>query len=399
MPNSGSRASRRALVVGAGIAGLAVALRLRTGGWEVLVVERAPARRGGGYLVNFSDLGYDAAERMGLAAAVHAAEPEPVELRYVDRDGRVEATMGVRAQTDLLGERQVSIFRGDLESVLFEALDEPPDVRFGTTVTAIEQDAGGVTATLSDGTRERADLLVGADGLHSRVRSLVFGPEEGFRHDFGTAIAIVPLPEVPSGIDPGTSIALPLVRRGVSVITPPGRQAAAFFIFRTGDAEAELAAGAAATLRHRYGDLGWVVPELLDAAERNEADVYFDQVSQVRADRWSVGRVVPAGDAAWCVSLFAGFGSSLAVGGAEALGDELDRQPGDVPAALEAWERRLRPVAERWGRQGRRLRGVFVAATPLGVRARVLGLRIATHPVGIGLARRFLAVPPTPDQR
>lgn len=312
--------THRALVVGAGIAGLATALRLRRSGWDVVVVERAPALRGGGYILNFAGVGYAAADRLGLIPALRAVQPAPVDLVHVDSRGGELARMDVAAQQALLGDRTLALFRGDLERVLFDELDDRVEFRFGIGVDRICQHPDEVQVALSDGTSRTVDLLVGTDGVHSRVRSLLFGPEERYRYDFGDIVAITQLAGVPAAVLPGTSVAMDLVGRGVSVINPRGSQAAAFFIFGTDDAGADLAAGPGPTLRRRYGDLGWIVPDLLAAVDDAET-VYFDQVSQIRMDRWSVGRTVLVGDAAWCVSLFAGYGSSLAVAGATLLGD------------------------------------------------------------------------------
>ncbi|MGP4015787.1 FAD-dependent oxidoreductase [Saccharopolyspora sp. 5N708] len=387
---------RRVLVVGAGIAGLATALRLRRNGWDVVVVERAPRLRGGGYLLNLGGLGYDAAERMGLVAELRAAQPEPFELVYIDGRERRLGAVDPRMQHALLGSRTLNLFRGDIERVLRDALDDLVDFRFGTTVEEIEERGGEVSVRLSDGTAVRADLVVGADGVHSEVRSLLFGPEEAFRYDFGDIVAISLLDEAPAVVPPGTGVSMSLVGRGVSVINPRGSRPAAFFGFRSDQVEAELAAGAAATLRRRYGDLAWVVPELLDTVDDSES-VFFDQISQIQLDRWSAGRVVLLGDSAWCVSLFAGYGASLALGGAELLGNVLDANPADVPRALQRWEQLLRPVAERRRRQGRRLKRLFVASNRASLYARGQLLRFSNNRVVTGLMRRFLALPKAAD--
>src|SRR5206468_5881805 len=115
----------------------------------------------------------------------------------------------------------------------------------------------------------------------------------------------------------------------------------------------------------------WAVPDLLRGLDSVES-IYFDRICQIRMDRWSSGRVVLLGDAAWCVSLFAGYGSSLAVGGADLLGDALDATPEDIPAALASWARRLRPTVTHKQRQGRRARALVVTPNALALRLRVL---------------------------
>ncbi|MFG1702624.1 FAD-dependent monooxygenase [Nonomuraea sp. M3C6] len=167
----------------------------------------------------------------------------------------------------------------------------------------------------------------------------------------------------------------------------PGRTAA-FFTYGTPDPAAELSKGPRRALQEAYRDIAWAVPDLI--MDMPADGCYFDSVSQIVADRWSAGRVVLLGDAAWCVTLFAGYGSSLAVGGAESLGTVLRRHPDDIPAALHEWEAELRPeVAERQA-MGRRNTGSHAPANRLDLLKRDLPLRLATFPPVTRLLRRHL---------
>jgi 2-polyprenyl-6-methoxyphenol hydroxylase-like FAD-dependent oxidoreductase len=395
----------KALIVGAGIAGLAAALRLRRGGWDVLVVEKAPGPRGGGYIISFSGVGYEAADRLGVLPDLQRAEQPTPELIYVDENGRRLAALPPEAHAALVDARSVTLLRGDLEAALYRALDDPARVRFGTTVVRISQDGSGVSALLSDGTEERVDLLIGADGLHSQVRAEVFGPEERFRTDLGHAVASCLLDKPPGSVHiaPTQSIGVGVVGKGAGITPTADGRCAAFFAFRTDRLEEDLRAGAVPTLRRVYGDLGWAIPELLAEVEANGA-IYFDRICQIRMDAWYRGRVVLLGDSAWCVSLFAGSGSSLAVGGAELLGDALDRHPDDVPAALSAWDAELRPLVLSRQREALRATAMFVAPNAIALRLRTWAFRLSgTRPV-IWLGRRFFgnnrrAAPPRPGTR
>lgn len=381
---------KAALVVGAGIAGLATALRLQRSGWQVTVVERADGLRGGAYMIGFSGIGYDAARDWGLIPALREMQPVPVDLVYVEETGNVRARMPVAASQAMLGSEQLALLRGDLEAVLFKALDGEVDVRFSTSVTRIVQDGRAVTARLTDQTELTVDLLVGADGLHSVVRELVFGPEEAYRRDLGYAVATFLLDHVPARLDVDCTMSMGLVGRGVGVYKTRSEHGAGFFSFASDDLDADMAAGATATLRRRFGDLGWVVPELLDQVDACDR-VYFDRISQIVMNRWSAGRVVLVGDAAWCVTLFGGYGSSLALGGAELLGKMLDEH-GDLPAALQAWEQQLRPLAEKKQRQGRRARHLFVAPNEFTRSTQLAMYRLAGSKLALALARRFLGL-------
>ena len=405
MSTTGSGAPRRVLIVGAGIAGLATALRLRRSAWDIVLVERAPSLRGGGYMIGFSGIGYRAADELGLLPALRKLQPPATDLLYVNQAGRQQAVMPVEAQQAMLGEETLALLRGDLETTLFQALREcgdggsgnGVDIRFATTVADIEQDADGVTATLSDGRQERVDLLVGADGLHSAVRDLVFGPEKAYRVDFGHAVATYLLDKTPDGVAPGSTVSMDLVGRGVSVYAVRDGRSAAFFAFSSDQLDADLRAGAELTLPRVFGDLGWVVPELLRGLDSNSS-VYFDRISQIVMDTWSRGRVVLIGDSAWCVSLFAGYGASLAVGGADLLGTALDQDP-DILTALHTWEARLRPDVAKKQRQGRRARRLFVAPNRVVHQLRLLTFRLVGSRLVLAMLRRFLGLESPREQR
>ncbi|WP_279580583.1 FAD-dependent monooxygenase [Fodinicola feengrottensis] len=183
---------RKAVIVGAGIAGLAAARRLSEIGWEVVVAEKAPERRGGGYLLALTGLGYQSADRMGLLAALSARALNPVEFRYANAAGRFGYCVPGDTMRAVLGQDAVILFRGDIESVLYDAIPGNVDLQFGQTVDEITQDDTGVQVTLASGGTLTADLLIAADGLHSATRRQVFGPEKGFRRDLGHMLSPPP---------------------------------------------------------------------------------------------------------------------------------------------------------------------------------------------------------------
>lgn len=381
---------RRAVVVGAGIAGLGAALRLHQAGWEVVVAERTPSRRSGGYAVTFAGVGYDAAERMGILPELTERHITPDRMDYVRPDGRTRFSVPGPTVRAMVGDRSLNLLRGDIEDVLYQEVSraDTVQIRFGTTVAGIEQDADGVDVTLDDGTVERADLLVGADGLHSATRRLVFGAEDDLRLDLNHMAGVFTLDTLPDGVEPGVTASLTDTGRTLAIVSLGGERAVAFFGYRTERPMDELADGPQVALPRAYADMGWVAPTVLEQLGGAES-VYFDTISQMVVDRWSRGRVVLLGDAAWCVTLFAGFGSSLAVGGADALGAALERHA-DVPTALQAWEAEIRPEAERKQKLGRQVKGLYAPADPFRLWLRDLPLRLASYrPVSALLQRRL----------
>ncbi|MFD7657135.1 FAD-dependent monooxygenase [Actinosynnema sp. NPDC059797] len=356
----------RVLISGAGITGLALAHRLGTLGHDVVVLEQSPAPRTAGYMIDFFGPGYDAAERMGVLPRLRELGYRVVEAAYLDDRGRRVAGMRFDRVARAVDGRLLSIMRPDLERAFREDLPATVGLRFAARVVGVEQDADRVTARLADGTTATGDLLVGADGVHSAVRRLVFG-EGHLRHlGFHTAAFVFDDPHVHE-----------LVRDRFCLTDTVGRQVgfyglrdgrvAAFTVHRT--SSPDLPEDPRAAVLETYGSLGWVVPRAL---ARCPAEIYYDQVAQVELPRWSSGRVVLAGDACGAVSLLAGQGASLGIGGAWVLASHLDD-----PAA---YERAWRPVVEDRQRVARSGARWFLPDSPLRLRARRVAMRLSHLP-------------------
>lgn len=342
----------RAVVCGAGIAGLATTRLLADEGWDVDLVERAPSLRSGGYMMDFFGPGYEAAEAMGLLPRLRAKAYAVDEVTYVDRRGRTTARLDYTRMRAALDGRLISLLRGDLEEVLHEGLDARRVThRFGATIDDVAAGPGEVRVTLSDGTALAVDLLVGADGIHSRVRQLVFGPDESFLHFLGlhTAAYLVDDRHLHARLA-GRFLLTDTIDHAVGLYGLRDARVAVFAVHRA--AEPTTPADPRKTLRRRYRDLGPVVARVLEQCPASP-DLYYDQVAQVRMPAWVTGRTVLVGDACQAVSLLAGQGASLAVAGAHVLGTELGAGP-TVPAALERYQERMRPVVLGSQEAGRR---------------------------------------------
>ena len=377
----------KVLISGAGIAGLSLALRLRQRGLSPVVVERSPKLRDGGYMLGLSDPGLDAAERMGVDE-LRAARHVPRRLVYVGPTGQERFAIDGVAIERLVGDREFNLMRGDIERALYDRVQREVEVRFGTSVNSLEETRDGVVVRLSDGEEIGCDLVVGADGLHSQVRALHFGPEERWVRPLGAHVAAFLLDR--SGFpdaELGTSYWLTEVNRAAALGAVNEQALVAFFIWRT---DGRLLTGTVEEeLRSAFADAGWRVPAMLDLLPTAN-DVYFDEVAHVVMPHWSEGRIVLVGDAAFAVSLFAGRGATLAMAGAFVLADALADRPDEIDTALAAYEARLRPWVDKAQRMARRNIHLFAPANRFQLLARETMLRLAARPFLVPLVRRLL---------
>jgi 2-polyprenyl-6-methoxyphenol hydroxylase-like FAD-dependent oxidoreductase len=380
----------RAIICGAGIAGLTLAWWLRRDGWDITLVERAPGPREEGYMMDFFGSGYDVAERMGLLPELARVQASLAELSYLDGSGRRTASVRYAALAHVLRGRVFSLMRGDLDRVLRAAFDTPPDIRYGTSVTAVQTTGVRAVVELTDGTRHHVDLLVGADGIHSRVRELVFGPESQFLRFLGyhTASYLFDDPELRA-----------LVGDELAVIAAPGRQIG---VYVTSDGSLAtslihatrspaLPVDAHSAVRRTYTGLGEWADRTLTHCPTGSG-LYYDQVAQIEMNAWHKGPVTLVGDACQAVSLMAGQGASTAMGGAWVLARELGARHGDLATALAHYERRMLPFIRRKQASGRRTARWLVPDSRWRIRLRDRVITVANLPGGPALLRPTMAV-------
>lgn len=334
--------NKKILISGASVAGPALAFWLHRYGFQPTIVEHAPALRPGGYAIDFRGASLRVLERMGLVERVHAKRTRIGPITIVDRENTKVASM-----PDGFTSGELEILRGDLAAIFYEATRETTDYIFDDSVTAIHEGNDGVEVQFEKGARRKFDLVVGADGLHSKIRSVAFGEEASFVRYLGCYVSIFTVPNYLNLDHAGLYFAT--LGKRVGIFSGGGsNEAKASFFFATEplDEFRRDPAQQKKILRQQFEKEGWEIPRLLELMEE-APDFYFDSVSQVKMDRWSNGRTVLLGDAAYCASPLSGMGTGMAVVGAYVLAGELAEARGDYRIAFNRYESLMRDFVKK----------------------------------------------------
>jgi 2-polyprenyl-6-methoxyphenol hydroxylase-like FAD-dependent oxidoreductase len=345
---NGKLENRNILISGASAAGPSLAFWLHHYGFNPTVVERAPALRAGGYAIDLRGAAVHVAERMGILAEARKASTDLREVRFVDSKNETLATMDANFGAGPGKAGDVELLRDDLAQILYAATKDTVNYIFGDSITSLSQNDLGVEVNFERGAPRTFDLVVGADGSHSNVRSLSFGEESRFSHYLGQHVAIFTIPNY-----------LNLDRLWVMHYVP--KKMGAIMQYGSGKHTRALMMFSSPKLAYDHRDVeqqknivsnvfaeerGWEFPRLLEEM-RDASDFYFDDVSQIRMDRWSKGRIALVGDAACGPTLITGQGTSMAIVGAYVLAGELASAGGDYRSAFARYEQECRSYMEQ----------------------------------------------------
>lgn len=358
--------NKSVLISGIGVAGPTLAYWLGKCGFRPTLVERAPQLRTGGYVIDFWGLGYDIAERMGLANDINRIGYHMREMRIVDGRGRRVTGFGTKVFRELMNGRYVTLGRSDLSRLLFEKAKSTTEVIFDDEIVGLQEHAECVQVQFKRSGERRFDLVIGADGLHSDVRSLAFGPQSKYEKQLGYVVAAF---EVRGYRPRDDDVYLMYGQPGrmVGRFTLHDDRTLFLFVFASDSGSLPTTPHLQKTmLREKYADGKWECPRILEELDRTH-ELYFDRVSLIKMERWSRGRVALVGDAAFCVSLVAGQGSALAMISAYVLAGELADADGRYEQAFDKYEAFLRAYIDTKQRGAERFAAVFAPKTHWGL--------------------------------
>ncbi len=378
----------RVLVTGASIAGPTVAFWLDKAGYDVTVVERAPHLRHGGQNIDVRGSGREVLRRMGMDATLLANGTTEKGTRFVDENDATIAAFPAGDGSHDGPTAELEILRGEFARILVESAGPRTEYRYGDRVVGVAQDADGVDVTFASGAAARFDLVLFADGIRSSSRELVF-PAEAKTTPVGLYTAYGVLPKGPS--DDGWWRWCNAPGSRVANLRPDNLGTTRFslsWVSDDGGYEGASTDEVIAALRAEFGDVGWEVPRILDSLGP-DSELYVDYLAQVKAPRWSNGRIGMLGDAAWCATPLSGMGTTLSVTGAYVLAGELARAS-DHRAGFEAFETRMRPFVEQAQKLPPGVPRVAHPKTAVGVAAFRSVLRLAGSKPVQAVTSKFL---------
>lgn len=331
------------LISGASAAGPNLAYWLHRFGFNVTVVERAPTLRAGGYAIDLRGVAVHVAERMGILADARKASTDLREILFVDGNHETLASMDANFGVGPGEAGDVELLRDDLAQILYAATKDTVTYCFGDSIASIRDHDSGVDVTFESRASGTYDLVIGADGAHSKVRTLCFGEEAKFSHFLGSHVAIFTIPNY-LGYDRQWVMHYVPGKMGAIMQYGTGKHTRALLMFASPKLpydHRDIAQQKAIVAEYFSTEAGWEFRRLLEEMHL-APDFYFDDISQIRMDRWSRGRVALVGDAAYGPTLITGQGTSMAVVGAYVLGGELAAADGDYRTAFDRYEQTYR---------------------------------------------------------
>lgn len=359
---------KRVLISGAGIAGLTAAYWLHKTGWDVVIIEKADKLREGEYVIDFSGTGFDVVIKMGLADAFRENQMEISTLSFKDANNKERTRVQMKDFVETLGvgDKHVTINRRAIQNLLYDKVKDNVEVRFSNSITSINENATDEKARVvfENGAEEYYDLIVGADGLHSNVRSLVFGDESKFSDYLGYYISAFRIKGTADD-EPGVMNLLRKPNVQAGILDLRDGDSLGFFVFANEKAAYVPHNERKQLLIDTFKDIKGAVPKVLNGIT-DDTNIYMDTTTQIRMPKWYSKKVVLVGDAAYCLTLVSGQGASMAMGGAYVLAEELQKN-NNIEEALTNYDKRLRPFIEDMLDKSKKFASNFIPSSDFGL--------------------------------
>jgi 2-polyprenyl-6-methoxyphenol hydroxylase-like FAD-dependent oxidoreductase len=376
--------SKSVLISGASIAGPALGYWLNRYGYDVSIVEKAAQLREGGYKIDIRGVAVEVVKRTGIYMDVKELSCDMLGASFVDDDGKKI----VDFPAELIGMREeddVELMRGDLSKLLYIMTYKNCKYIFNDSITELIETQDGIYAKFEKGDDRTYDLVIGADGIHSNVRKLIFGKEEQFTHSFGDYYFAICSTTNHLKLD-RQELFYGAANKVVNVYsTKDSTEAKALFAFRSADFKYDRkdTGQNIEQIRKMFSDMKWQVPALLKSID-NSPHFYFDTVNQIRMTSWSSGRVALIGDAAYGPSWASGQGTSMALVGAYLLAGELLRAEDNYQEAFKSFQDLMQDFVEKNQKLGESVHEI-VPKSKFGLWMQIKLLRFMPYLPGTGI--------------
>jgi 2-polyprenyl-6-methoxyphenol hydroxylase-like FAD-dependent oxidoreductase len=365
---------KRVLISGAGIAGLTLGGLLHQKGWDPLIIERDPALRTEGYMMDFFGTGWDVSERIGIIDSLRSIH-YPIDcMEYVDESGKPFLSVSIDRVRRALNWKYVYLRRSDLEKILYEwVLSLGINVRFASSVKMLNDTGSDVYVEFEDGSTDTFALVFGADGVHSNIRQIVFGPEKQFERFLGYYLAAF---HASNQYGIGRSVKIYEEPNKLALLYPLNEKLMdANYIFRHPNVGFIAPDQQLSLLKKQYEDMSGMAKKVLEDISF-DTRLFFDSLIQIIMSNWSNGRIALLGDACGCLTPIAGQGSHMAMAGAYILATELERYSGKHREAFSSYEKFLKPFILKKQKEAMKLSKNFVPSPDSNMTLRHIAIRI-----------------------
>lgn len=336
---------KNVIISGASFAGLSTAYWMNKLGYNVTVVEVANELRKGGTPVNIRGNTVDIVKRMGIFEQIKSNRLSIEMWEFKNADDVTEGSMILRQEGAEQLDDEYEIERNTLLNMLFDTVKKDVEFIFNNSITALNETKEGIEVSFKDGSQREFDLVFGCDGLHSTVRKLWFGEETEYTHFLGQyfSISIVNKLLIRQNTTqmynvPDKTVMLNAYNNKTDIILCFGSEKEISYDYRDVEQQRKI-------ILEQFEGQGWRTAELLEEV-KNAPNFYFDKLCQIKMPSWTKGRVALVGDAGYCPSPAAGMGGSLAIDGASALADSLQKHKGNFELAFQDYNKDFRPFIE-----------------------------------------------------
>lgn len=354
--------SKRVLISGAGIGGLTLAYFMHKNGYQPIIIEKASSLRDGGYMIDFFSSGISVAEKMNIIDQLKERNHNSNIIFQENEKGIKQLNLNLSGFRAAVKGKLFNFLRTDLSDVLYEKIKGKVEIRFSTTIETITQNEKEVVVSFNNGTQETFHVLVGADGLRSNVRAKIYPSEKVEKLYLGYYVCAVEH-NVHMNVNKGEVIAMLCPKRQIMTYDTGNGVSNSLFVFQSEKLKYLTTAEEVEVLKKEFADFASPVPEIIDEAAKKEK-LFFDQVTQIRIhDKWHKNRTVLIGDAAFCITLLSGQGSSMAMTSAYVLSENLRKCGDNVEQAFENYEKELRPMIETMQKKALKNAATYVPST------------------------------------